>query len=55
MSTYIQSNKLRIAKPLYELISNSVTPHLALDADEVWQKLSVIADELIPSKPGTAR
>ncbi|RKZ66984.1 MAG: malate synthase G [Gammaproteobacteria bacterium] len=48
MSTYIQSNKLRIAKPLYELVSNSVTPHLGFDADEIWQKLSVIADELIP-------
>jgi len=48
MSTYIQSNRLRIAKSLYELISDSVTPHLDLDADEVWQKLSEIADELIP-------
>jgi len=46
MDTYIQSNKLQIANPLYELISKAA-PRLALDADEVWQKLFNIADELI--------
>jgi malate synthase len=48
MSNFIQSGKLRIAKPLYDLVSENITPALGLDADDVWQKLAIIAHELIP-------
>lgn len=48
MSDFIKSNGLRIAKPLYDLVSESITPSLGLDADDVWKKLASIADELIP-------
>ncbi len=48
MNNFIQSNGLRIAKPLYELVSQNIVPTLDISADEVWQKLSSIASELAP-------
>ncbi|MBL4712617.1 MAG: malate synthase G [Gammaproteobacteria bacterium] len=48
MSDYIQSNGLRIAKPLYDLVSQNICPGLDLEADDVWQQLAVIAEELSP-------
>jgi len=48
MSEFIETNGLRVAKPLYDLVSESITPPLGLDVDDVWQKLAAIADELIP-------
>ena len=48
MSNYIQSNGLRIAKPLYELVGKSILPDLAINSEDFWQKLATIAEELIP-------
>ncbi len=48
MSNFIQSNKLFVEKPLYDLVSQNIAPSLGLDADDIWQKLDAIASELIP-------
>ena len=48
MSNFIETGGLRIAKPLYDLVSENITPPLGLDAEQVWTKLATIADELVP-------
>lgn len=48
MSNYIQTNNLRISKPLHQLVSESIVPALGLNADDVWHKLAAIASELMP-------
>lgn len=48
MSNRVQSSGLSIAKPLYDLVSQDITPPLGISADDVWQHLADIANDLTP-------
>jgi malate synthase len=41
--------KLRIARPLYELVSDEIAPGTGLDADEVWTSFGEIVADLAPN------
>ncbi|MCP1676128.1 malate synthase [Natronocella acetinitrilica] len=48
MSERIAIGGLQVAKPLYDLIANEVTPDLGIEADHVWTELGRMVRDLGP-------
>ena len=49
MAERIESGGLRIARPLYELVSNDIARGLAMDPDAIWQAFADIVHDLAPT------
>ena len=48
MTDYIDIAELKIAKPLYELVRNEISPGTGINGDEAWKGFAKIIDELAP-------
>ncbi|MDH5599661.1 MAG: malate synthase G [Gammaproteobacteria bacterium] len=48
MNEYIDLAGLQIAKPLYDLVKNEISPGTGINADEAWEGFSKIINELTP-------
>ncbi len=48
MNQYIESNGLKIAKPLFDLLKDEIAPGTDISPDDFWQKLAGIVSDLGP-------
>ena len=48
MTTRIEHSGLRIAKPIYDLVSDRICPQVGIDADAFWQSFAAIIQRFAP-------
>ena len=45
-SQFISTDKIQIAKPLYDLVNDEIIPGTGIDQENFWTSLSQIVDKL---------
>lgn len=48
MTEYIEIANIKVAKPLYELVKNEISPGTGINVDEAWEGYAEIVHELTP-------